>query len=46
MKKRAELAFEELETELMAAIRQDPELKEELHGILVRAKDKVLKDEE
>ena len=34
MKKRAELAFEEMETELMAAIRQDPELKDELHGIL------------
>lgn len=43
MKKRAELAFEEMETELMAAIRQDPELKDELHGILLRAKEKVLR---
>ena len=45
MKKRAELAFEEMETELMAAIRQDPELKDELHGILLRAKEKVLRED-
>lgn len=45
LKKRAELAFEELEAELMAAIRQDPQLKDELHGILIRAREKVLRDE-
>ena len=45
MKKRAELAFEEMETELMAAIRQDPELKDELHGILLRAKETVLRED-
>lgn len=44
MKKKAELAFEQLETELMQAIRQHPELSGELHDLLVRAKEKVLAD--
>ena len=44
MKKKSELAFEQLEAELMAAIKQDPELSKELHSILSRAREKVLKD--
>ena len=44
MKKKSELAFEQLEAELMAAIKQDPELAKELHSILSRAREKVLKD--
>ena len=42
--KKSELAFEQLEAELMAAIKQDPELTKELHSILSRAREKVLKD--
>lgn len=46
MKKKAELAFDQLETELMAAIKQHPELTNELHDLLVRAREKVLTDED
>lgn len=46
MKKRAELAFEQLEVDLMAAIKQHPELAAELRSVLVRAKEKVVHDAE
>lgn len=46
MKKKAELAFDELETELMAAIKQHPELSGDLHNLLMRAREKVLTDED
>lgn len=46
LKKKAELAFDQLETELMAAIRQHPELSGELHDVLARAREKVLTDGE
>lgn len=46
MKKKAEVAFEQMETELMAAIKQDPELAGELHRILLKAKEKVIPDED
>jgi alpha-beta hydrolase superfamily lysophospholipase len=46
MKKKAELAFEQMETELMAAIKQHPELAGELHDVLERAREKVLADGE
>lgn len=46
LKKKAELAFDQLETELMAAIRQHPELSGELHNVLARAREKVLADGE
>ena len=46
IKKKAELAFEQLETELMAAIKQHPELTGELHNVLARAKEKVVTDGE
>ena len=42
MKKKAELAFDQLEAELMAAIKQHPELAGELHDVLARAREKVL----
>lgn len=46
LKRKAELAFEQMETELMAAIKQHPELAAELHSVLTRAKEKVLTDAE
>ena len=46
MKKKAELAFDQLEAELMAAIKQHPELVNELHDVLARAREKVLDDVE
>ena len=44
MKKKAELAFDQLEAELMAKIKQHPELAGELHDVLSRAREKVLTD--
>ena len=44
LKKKAELAFEQMEAELMAAIKQHPELVGELHDVLSRAREKVLAD--
>lgn len=44
MKKKAELAFEQMEVELMAAIKQHPELVGELHDVLTRAREKVVSD--
>ena len=46
MKKSAELAFEQMETELMAKIKQHPELTEDLRAVLMRAREKVLSDVE
>ena len=46
MRKKAELAFDQLEAELMSAIKQDPALSGELHSILMRAREKVLTDGE
>lgn len=46
LRKKAELAFDQLETELTAAIRQHPELSGELHSVLARAREKVLTDGE
>ena len=46
LKRKAELAFEQMETELMAAIKQHPELAGELHSVLTRAREKVLTDAE
>lgn len=46
LKKKAELAFDQMETELMAAIKQHPELAGELHDVLARAREKVLTDGE
>ena len=46
LKKKAELAFDQMEVELMEAIRQHPELSGELHDVLSRAREKVLPDDE
>lgn len=46
MKKKAELAFDQMEVELMAAIKQHPELAVELHDVLARAREKVVTDGE
>ena len=46
LRKKAELAFDQLESELTAAIRQHPELSGELHSVLARAREKVLTDGE
>ena len=46
LKRKAELAFEQMETELMAAIKQHPELSGELRDVLTRAREKVLEDGE
>lgn len=44
LKKKAELAFGQMEAELMAAIKQNPELAGELHDVLARAREKVTAD--
>lgn len=44
LKRKAELAWEQMETELMAAIKQHPELASELRDVLARARDKVIAD--
>lgn len=46
LKKKAELAFDQMEVELMEAIRQHPELSGELRDVLSRAREKVLPDGE
>lgn len=46
LKRKAELAFEQMETGLMAAIKQHPELSGELRDVLTRAREKVLEDGE
>lgn len=46
LKKKAELAFDQMEAELMEAIRQHPELSGELHDVISRAREKVLPDGE
>lgn len=45
MKKKTELAFDAMEAELMAKIKQDPALAGELRDILSRARVKVVTDE-
>lgn len=46
MKRKAEVAFDQMEAELMAAIKQHPELAGELHNVLARAREKVVADAE
>ena len=46
MKRKAEVAFDQMEAELMAAIKQHPELAGELHSVLARAREKVVADAE
>ena len=45
MKKKTELAFQGMESELMAAIKSDPSLAKELKSVLERAKEKMMQDD-
>lgn len=44
MKDKADLAFQEMEEEIMKTIKSDPELKVKLKEILTRAKELMLHD--
>lgn len=44
VKRKAELAFDQMEVELLEAIKQHPELAEELRSVLDRAREKVVVD--
>lgn len=44
LKKKAELAFDQMETELLDAIKQHPELAGDLRDVLSRAREKVITD--
>lgn len=46
VKKKMELAFDQLESELMAAIKQHPQLSAELKSVLAKAREKVIPDED
>ena len=46
LKKKAELAFEQMEAELLGLIKQDPELAAELSAVIAKAREKVLADAE
>lgn len=46
LKKKAELAFEQMEAELLGLIKQDPELAAELRAVIAKAREKVLADAE
>lgn len=45
VKRKAELAFDQMEAGLLKAIKQHPELSEELHSILQRARKRVLDED-
>jgi hypothetical protein len=45
MKKKVELAFQGMESDLMAAIKSDPALAKELKSVLERAKEKMMRDD-
>ena len=46
LKKKAELAFEQMEAELLGLIKQDPALAAELSAVIAKAREKVLADGE
>lgn len=45
MKKKVELAFEGMESEIMKAIKADPTLAKELKAVLEKAKEKMMRDD-
>lgn len=45
MKKKADIAFKEMETEMMKVIKNDPESAEQLKIILIRAKERMLEND-
>lgn len=46
LKKKAELAFDQMEAELMAKVKQYPDLAAQLRDVLARARERVVSDEE
>jgi hypothetical protein len=45
IKKKIELAFQGMESEMMAAIKSDPELAGQLKSLLLKAKEKMVNDD-
>ncbi len=45
MKRKADVAFKELETEMMSVIRNDPESAQQMKAILARAKERMTEDD-
>ena len=46
MKRKAELAFEQMETELLEKVKQYPDLAAQLRDVLARARERVVSDGE
>lgn len=45
MRRKADIAFQEMETEMMKVIRNDPESAKQLKAILVKAKERMMEDD-
>ena len=45
MKKKADIAFQEMETQMMGIIKNDPVMAEQLKNILTTAKERMLEDD-
>lgn len=45
MRRKADIAFQEMETEMMKVIRKDPESAKQLKAILVKAKERMMEDD-
>ena len=45
MRKKADIAFRQMETEMMAVIKNDPESAEQLRNILAKAKERMMADD-
>ena len=45
MKRKADIAFQEMEAEMMKVIKNDSESAEQLKGILMKAKERMLEDD-
>ena len=45
MRKKADIAFQEMETEMMKVIKQDPESVVQLKEILMKAKERMIQDD-
>lgn len=45
MKKKADIAFRQMETEMMAVIKKDAESAEQLRNILTKAKERMMEDD-
>lgn len=45
MRRKADIAFQEMETEMMKVIRNDPESAKQLKAILMKAKERMMEDD-